>query len=103
MTNEQLAVYLKQIHERLTMEIEKIDEGLPDSLEREIAIVKKGVDIPFSLAKSVSHALDTLGHTPLSHPEEFDTIEGYTTILAGLCEFATSIEDSINILLCEEQ
>ena len=106
MTNEQLAVYLKQIHERLTREIDRIDEELPDSIEREFVMVKGGLDLASTFAEDISRAsisLDTLAHTPSSFPEEYDKVEGRAIILAGLCEFATSIEDSINILLCEEQ
>lgn len=102
MTNEQLAVYLKQIHERLTREIDKIDEELPDSIEREFAMARKSHNYS-STEEVISYALDTIGHTSSSHPEEYEKIEGYAIVLSGLCEFATSIEESIDILLCEEQ
>lgn len=87
MTNEQLAVYLRQLHERLVSEIDILDGDL-DGADRHTVYTRKA-DAP--ILASVWH-----------NPEHFDQEDcGHVVALDDLRMFAVSIQTDINLLLAE--
>jgi hypothetical protein len=86
MTNEQLGVYLGQLHARLVGEIDKLDDRLGDGVSRHTVYTRKK-STPF-LA------------TPWQHPEHFDSSDtGHAIALDKMRELANSIQADIDALL----
>ena len=92
MTNEQLAVYLAQLRDRLSGEIESIEAELPDDTEREQVAVSTKVPIAFS--EAIRNALDGIAGDVVTTHED-----GRVKILIGLYDLLESIDNSMDSLL----
>lgn len=95
MTNEQLAVLLNHLHERLVSEIGNVDVDLPAGIERYSCIHQKP-------GGPGSNFLPANEDSLKNNPDLFEKIETDAIILDGLREIADSISLSIAFLREEE-
>lgn len=88
MTNEQLAVLLRQYHSRFADALERADASLDDGVEREARWRYVGkTAYPFTLARFFSNRL--------THPEDWEEYPGDASALNPLREVLDGLEMSI--------
>jgi hypothetical protein len=89
MTNEQLAIFIKQLANRLGDEIVRVDNSLPDEERFEIQEFIGGGNL---------FGLDRLTSTPQKDPEKWQVRKGDVIALDGLRSIVVELEEYTKIL-----
>lgn len=90
MTNEQLAIFIKQLASRLGDEIVRVDNSLPD---------EERFEIKEFIGDGNLFGLDRLTSTPEKDPEKWRVTKGDVVALDGLRSIVVELEEHAKILL----